>query len=322
MSFSIPADGKCHDPVPGGETVGPMTQAVDGAADLHPRHERPPGRVAGHATPGKDIDEVQSRVLDPDCHLTRPGGRLVSFDEPDNFRTARLDDSLALTGCSDPIATGAPTAVQLTKRSTPRRLHRPALDADEPTGVEASLPSMFRLMFRRSQDGPALAERAYRNQAEPELPAVRHRPHHPPHPGLRAADRGPGPWLCGVGTRTRAGVRRGRRRPVELLAWSIAPSSAGQTRANSRDVRGRAGPRAVSTRSLAAPWWETPPAAAAVYPVGAGADGSFCHRPNSFPWGSLQVANQPMPGTEPGSFASPPSSLTRAAPALMSSTSK
>jgi hypothetical protein len=87
--------------------------------------------------------------------------------------------------------------------------------------------------------------------------------------------------------------------------------------------RSRASPtRAGSARELAAPWWETPPAAAAVYPVGAGADGSFCHRPNSFPWGSLQVANQPMPGTGPGSFASPPSSFTRAAPALMSSTSK
>jgi hypothetical protein len=67
-------------------------------------------------------------------------------------------------------------------------------------------------------------------------------------------------------------------------------------------------------------WLETPPAADAVYPVGAGADGSFCHRPNSFPWGSLQVANQPMPGTGLGSFASPPSSFTCAPPALMSST--
>ena len=52
---------------------------------------------------------------------------------------------------------------------------------------------------------------------------------------------------------------------------------------------------------------------AQVYPVGAGADGSVCQRPNSFPWGSVQVANQPMPGTEPGSLASPPSSFTRAA---------
>jgi hypothetical protein len=56
------------------------------------------------------------------------------------------------------------------------------------------------------------------------------------------------------------------------------------------------------------------------YPVGAGAAASFCHRPNSFPSGSLQVANQPMLGTGLGSFASPPSSFTRAAPALMSST--
>jgi hypothetical protein len=69
-------------------------------------------------------------------------------------------------------------------------------------------------------------------------------------------------------------------------------------------------------------WSETPPDADEVHPVGAGADGSFCHRPNSFPWGSLQVANQPMFGTGAGSFASPPSSRTRAAPALMSSTSK
>jgi 3-methyladenine DNA glycosylase Tag len=52
---------------------------VDGAADLHPRYERPPGEVAGHAAPGQDIDEVQSRVLDPDGHLARPGGRLVSL---------------------------------------------------------------------------------------------------------------------------------------------------------------------------------------------------------------------------------------------------
>ena len=66
--------------------------------------------------------------------------------------------------------------------------------------------------------------------------------------------------------------------------------------------------------------WETRPAADDVYPVGSGAVGSFCHRPNSLPWGSLQVANQPIPGTGPGSFASPPSSFTRAAPALMSST--
>src|SRR5664279_1220731 len=56
--------------------------------------------------------------------------------------------------------------------------------------------------------------------------------------------------------------------------------------------------------------------------INAGADGSVCHRPNSLPCGSRQVANQPMPGTGPGSLASPPSSVTRAAPALMSSTSK
>ncbi len=66
----------------------------------------------------------------------------------------------------------------------------------------------------------------------------------------------------------------------------------------------------------------TPPAADGVYPVGAGAEGSFCQRPNSFPSVSLQTVNQPMPGTGPGSFAWPPSSLTRAAPVLMSSTSK
>src|SRR6266516_3227253 len=59
-----------------------------------------------------------------------------------------------------------------------------------------------------------------------------------------------------------------------------------------------------------------------VYPVGAGADGSVCQRPKSFPSVSLQTANQPMSGTGRGSFASPPSSFTRAAPALMSSTAK
>jgi uncharacterized protein YndB with AHSA1/START domain len=31
------------------------------------------------------------------------------------------------------------------------------------------------------------------------------------------------------------------------------------------------------------------------YPAGAGADGSFCPRPNSFPCGSRHVTNQPMP---------------------------
>ncbi len=35
----------------------------------------------------------------------------------------------------------------------------------------------------------------------------------------------------------------------------------------------------------------TPPAADEVYPVGAGAEGSFCQRPNSFPSVSLQIAN-------------------------------
>jgi predicted ester cyclase len=57
-------------------------------------------------------------------------------------------------------------------------------------------------------------------------------------------------------------------------------------------------------------------------PAGACADGSFCQRPNSFPFGSRQVANQPMFGTGIGSSASPPSSFTFAAPALTSSTSK
>jgi hypothetical protein len=50
--------------------------------------------------------------------------------------------------------------------------------------------------------------------------------------------------------------------------------------------------------------------------------GSGRRSPNSFPCGSLQVENQPMLGTGAGSFASPPSSFTRAAPALMSSTAK
>jgi hypothetical protein len=58
------------------------------------------------------------------------------------------------------------------------------------------------------------------------------------------------------------------------------------------------------------------------YSGGAGADESFCQRPKSFPWVSLQTANQPIPGTGRGSSASPPSSRTRAAPALISSTSK
>jgi hypothetical protein len=87
-----PIDGKCHHPVPGRESVHPLAQGLDGAADFHPRYERPPGEVAGHAAPGQDIDEVQSRVLDPDGYLARPGGRLVSLGEPDNFRTAWLGD--------------------------------------------------------------------------------------------------------------------------------------------------------------------------------------------------------------------------------------
>ena len=59
-----------------------------------------------------------------------------------------------------------------------------------------------------------------------------------------------------------------------------------------------------------------------LHSAASGADGSFCQRPKSLPWGSLQVENQPLLGTGRGSFASPPSSFTRAAPALMSSTSK
>src|SRR6266567_8343164 len=62
--------------------------------------------------------------------------------------------------------------------------------------------------------------------------------------------------------------------------------------------------------------------AALVYCAGGGADVSVCQRLNSLPCGSLQAENQPMPGTGIGSFASPPSSFTRAAPALMSSTAK
>ena len=58
------------------------------------------------------------------------------------------------------------------------------------------------------------------------------------------------------------------------------------------------------------------------YPSVLGADGSVCQMPNSFPCGSLQMANQPIVGTGIGSPASPPSSRTRAVPALMSSTSK
>lgn len=73
---------------------------------------------------------------------------------------------------------------------------------------------------------------------------------------------------------------------------------------------------------LATPLVGTPPAADEAYSVGAVADGSCCQRPNSLPCVSLQVANQPMPGTGSGSSASPPSSFTRAAPALTSSTLK
>jgi hypothetical protein len=52
------------------------------------------------------------------------------------------------------------------------------------------------------------------------------------------------------------------------------------------------------------------------------ADGSFCQRPNSFPEGSVQCANQPIEGTGILSPASPPSSRTLPAPASRSSTSK
>ena len=52
------------------------------------------------------------------------------------------------------------------------------------------------------------------------------------------------------------------------------------------------------------------------------ADVSFCQRPNSFPEGSVQWANQPIEGTGIFSPASPPSSRTLPAPASMSSTSK
>src|SRR5581483_8245323 len=64
------------------------------------------------------------------------------------------------------------------------------------------------------------------------------------------------------------------------------------------------------------------PALHVAYPSRDGADGSFCQRPNSFPCGAVQVGNQPICGTGIGSPACPPSSFTRAAPALMSSTRK
>ncbi len=57
------------------------------------------------------------------------------------------------------------------------------------------------------------------------------------------------------------------------------------------------------------------------YP-GMGAEASVCHRPNSFPCGSVQVANQPISGTGIGSLACPPNSRTRSAPAPISSTLK
>src|SRR5215469_14659286 len=62
--------------------------------------------------------------------------------------------------------------------------------------------------------------------------------------------------------------------------------------------------------------------AAPVYCAGAGAHASVCQSPNSFPRGSVQAENQPMAGTGIGSPACPPSSVTRAAPDLMSSTAK
>ena len=55
---------------------------------------------------------------------------------------------------------------------------------------------------------------------------------------------------------------------------------------------------------------------------GVGAALSVCQSPNSLPCGSVQVENQPMLGTGIASSARPPSSFTRAMPALMSSTSK
>src|SRR4029450_1264375 len=58
------------------------------------------------------------------------------------------------------------------------------------------------------------------------------------------------------------------------------------------------------------------------YASGFGAFGSVCQRPNLLPSGSGQGGTQPIDGTGIGSPASPPSSLTRAAPVLMSSTSK
>jgi hypothetical protein len=36
---SSPIDGKCHHPVPGRESVHPLAQGMDGAADLHPRED-------------------------------------------------------------------------------------------------------------------------------------------------------------------------------------------------------------------------------------------------------------------------------------------
>ena len=57
-------------------------------------------------------------------------------------------------------------------------------------------------------------------------------------------------------------------------------------------------------------------------PAGVGASLSVCQSPKSFPCGSLQTANQPMPGTGIFSPDSPPSSFTLAMPASISSTSK
>ena len=102
-----PVDRKRHHPVPGRESIHPLAQGMDGAADLHPRHERPPGEVAGHAAPGQDVDEVQSRVLDPDGYLARPGaGSSRSANRTTSGPPGSMI-SIALTGFSNPVTTGA-----------------------------------------------------------------------------------------------------------------------------------------------------------------------------------------------------------------------
>ena len=134
-------------------------------------------------------------------------------------------------------------------------------------------------------------------------------------------------------SRARAGGRAARHRGPGARRWRCrcATSSGSRARCSScsddrlhddRQARDQAH-RTGQPPARASRWVTTMRSeAAADYISGIGADGSVCQRPNSLPSGSVQVANQPMLGTGIPSAASPPSSRTRATPALMSSTSK